>query len=263
MPKDAKESRHPPQLSVIMPVYNEAGTVLASLERVLATGLDMEVIVVDDGSTDGTAEGLAGVDDTRVRVLREPANRGKGWAVRRGIALSKGEAVIVQDADLEYDPHDFRILLDAMRGEGVSVVYGNRLHPGNPRCSHRRYLWGGMLVTMVANMLYGAGLHDEPVCYKLFEGRLLRSINLRSVGFEFCPEVTAIVRRLGYRIAERPVRYEPRTIRQGKKIRWTDGVLALWTLLKCRFVTKRSLTKRPERAQGRSDGAPADGAKTG
>ena len=231
------------KLSVIVPVYNEAETVLELIRQVLAVDVDKEVIVVDDGSTDGGAEALDTVLDPRVRVVHEPRNRGKGWAVRRGIDLSTGDAVIVQDADLEYDPRDYLVLLDAMEQEDAAVVYGNRLHPGNHGYSHLRYLLGGMAVTFWTNALYRAGIHDEPVCYKLFRGDLIRGLRLRCSGFEFCPEVTAMVRRLGFRIAERPIRYRPRTMSQGKKIRWTDGLMALWTLLRYRFLPRRKFVK--------------------
>ena len=231
------------KLSVVIPVYNEADTIREILARVLDADVEKEVIVVDDGSTDGTAEKLREFDDPRVRVVLEPENRGKGWAVRRGIALSSGDAVIIQDADLEYDPRDFRKLLDAMEAEGVDVVYGNRLHAGNEGYSHLAFLLGGMLVTFATNVLYFTRLHDEPVCYKLFRGDLIRGLRLRCRGFEFCPEVTAIVRRLGYRIAERPIRYTPRKIGEGKKIRWKDGVIALWTLLKYRFMPRKGMVE--------------------
>ena len=234
------------KLSVVVPVYNEVDTIVEILRRVLAVDVEKEVIVVDDGSTDGTADRLREFDDPRVRVVLEPENRGKGWAVRRGIDLSTGDVVIVQDADLEYDPRDYLKLIDALEEDGVEVVYGNRLHPGNEGYSHLAFLLGGMLVTFVTNALYFCRLHDEPVCYKLFRGDLIRGLRLRCEGFEFCPEVTAIVRRLGYRIAERPIRYTPRKISEGKKIRWKDGILALWTLLKYRFTPRRELVK-PQR----------------
>ena len=241
------------KLSVIIPVYNEAPTVLTVLKRVVSVDVPKEVIVVDDGSTDGTAQRLREFRHPDVRVLTEARNRGKGWAVRRGIGASTGDAVIIQDGDLEYDPSDYHVLLDAMREDDAQVVYGNRLHPGNVAYSHRRYLWGGMLVTLVANVLYGARIHDEPTCYKLFSGGLIRSLNLRCTGFEFCPEVTAIVRRLGHHIAERPIAYCPRKMSDGKKIRWTDGLIALWTLLKWRFVPSGGLVQGPSRCGGNHD----------
>jgi len=231
------------KLSVVIPVYNEAATVLRLLDLVLAVAVEKEVIVVDDGSTDGTTDKLRTVNHPDVRVILLPENRGKGWAVRQGISASTGDAVIVQDADLEYDPQDFIVLLQAMRQTGAKVVYGNRLHSANKAYSHLRYLWGGMLVTLATNMLYWADIHDEPTCYKLFDGPLIRSLDLKCTGFEFCPEVTAIVRRLGCRIVERPISYHPRKMNEGKKIRWTDGLMALWTLLKCRFVPRRALLK--------------------
>jgi glycosyltransferase involved in cell wall biosynthesis len=231
------------KLSVIIPVFNEQDTILEILGRVLAVDAPKEVIVVDDGSTDGTRDRLRRFNHPDVRIVFEPRNRGKGWAVRRGIELSTGDAVIIQDADLEYDPADYAVLLNAMRDEGASVAYGNRLHPGNRESSHLRYLLGGMFLTVVTNVLYGAGIHDEPTCYKLFRGDLLRSLDLRCTRFEFCPEVTAIVRRLGHRIVERPIRYHPRRMEQGKKIRWYDGLHALWTLVRCRFLPAHCLCK--------------------
>ena len=233
------------KLSVVIPVYNEADTALDLVGRVLAVDVDKEVIIVDDGSTDGTGEALASIDHADVRIIRLPRNRGKGCAVRRGIDASTGDAVIIQDADLEYDPQDYAVLLDAMREEDAKVVYGNRLHSGNKECSHLRYLWGGMAVTLATNMLYSAGIHDEPTCYKLFDGDLIRGLRLRCTGFEFCPEVTAIVCRLSHRIVERPIHYDPRRMSEGKKIRWTDGIVALWTLLKYRLLPLRALTKSP------------------
>ena len=243
------------KLSVIIPVYNESRTVIELMGRVLAADVAKEVIVVDDGSTDATPEKLQSVTDPRVRVILQERNRGKGCAVRRGIDASTGDAVILQDADLEYDPQDYRALLDAMREEGAAVVYGNRQHPGNREHSYWRYTMGGMVVTMVTNFLYGTTIHDEPTCYKLFDGDLIRRLRLRCTGFEFCPEVTAIVRRLGYRIVERPIRYRPRKREEGKKINWKDGVIALWTLWRYRWKPERELLAEKTRSARRPSAA--------
>ena len=229
------------KLSVIMPVYNEAATVRAILERVHAVPVEKEIIVVDDGSTDGTREILGQVESPDVRVLHLPQNRGKGHAVRRGLELTTGDLVIIQDADLEYDPRDYMRLLRKQEESGARVVYGNRLHRGNPQASYRRYLLGGMLVTLATNLLYGSHIHDEPTCYKLFDAALLKSLRLEGDGFEFCPEVTAKVLRLGHRIAEVPIRYRPRHFDEGKKIRWRDGLIALWTLLNCRWAGRKRI----------------------
>jgi len=233
------------RLSVIMPVFNEVTTLRAILERVRAVPVDKEIVVVDDGSTDGSSAVLAALDWPELRIIRENHNHGKGYAVRRGLAAATGCHVIIQDADLEYDPRDYLPLLRAQAATGAAVVYGNRLHAGNREFSYRRYLLGGMLLTFVTNLLYGARLHDEPTGYKLFDARLLKSLRLECNGFDFCPEVTAKVLRLGYRIIEVPIRYRPRSFAEGKKVRWRDGLIALWILLKyCRAGARRIVSPR-------------------
>lgn len=221
------------RLSVIVPAYNESATIRALLERVMAVELPKEVIVVDDGSTDGTAAIAAAFAPQGVRVLKHDRNRGKGAAIRTGLAAATGDVVIVQDADLEYDPNDYHALLKPIADGRADVVYGNRWHSGTG-VSYKRYLLGGRLLTLVTNLLYHAGINDEPTCYKAFRTEVLRRIKLAAEGFEFCPEVTAKVLRLGYEIHEAPISYQPRTFEQGKKIRWTDGLIALFVLAKYR-----------------------------
>ena len=201
--------------------------------------LHMELIIVDDGSKDGTAD-IARAWASRheserlsVRVISKE-NGGKGTAVREGIEQSTGDYVIIQDADLEYDPNDYPKLLEPILAGDAEVVYGSRITGPDKPGSLKFYL-GGRLVTIATNLLYGTHLTDEPTCYKLFRGDLIRSIPLTCTGFEFCPEVTAKVIKRGLRIAEVPIRYFPRSIEEGKKIRSWDGVLAIWELLKWRF----------------------------
>ncbi|MBV6516164.1 MAG: Dodecaprenyl-phosphate galacturonate synthase [Planctomycetes bacterium] len=228
-------------LSVVVPAYNEGKTITQILDRVAALrlGLHIELIVVDDGSKDDTADVVRAWaqkahEGLTVRVISKP-NGGKGSAVRKGIEVSTGDYVIIQDADLEYDPEDYARLLEPMLAGEADVVYGSRVH-GPDKRGQAKFFYGGRLVTAVTNLLYGSHLSDEPTCYKLFRGPLLRSIPLTCTGFEFCPEVTAKVLRAGKRIAEVPIRYHPRSIEEGKKIRAMDGFWALWELLKWRLL---------------------------
>lgn len=231
-----------PTLSVIMPSYNEAATLPEILDRVRAVEIDKEIIVVDDGSTDATAEVLAAYDWPELKVIRQEPNQGKGVAVRAGLAAAAGEVVIIQDADLEYDPSDYVKLVEPILAGRCDVVYGNRWHqPVQP--SYRRYLWGGRLVTAVANCLYGSRIHDEPTCYKVFRRSVLHPLVLRARGFEFCPEVTAKLLRMGCQIHELPIRYSPRGFEEGKKITWKDGLVAIAVLLLYRLVDKRTFIR--------------------
>ncbi|MBZ0136681.1 MAG: glycosyltransferase family 2 protein [Planctomycetes bacterium] len=228
-------------LSVVIPAYNEAPTLESVLDKVAAVrfSLNMELIIVDDGSKDDTAAiaraWAARNESDRIRVkVISKENGGKGTAVRRGIEESTGEYVIIQDADLEYDPNDYPKLLEPILAGDAEVVYGSRITGPDKPGSLKFYL-GGRLVTIATNLLYGSHITDEPTCYKLFRGDLIRGIPLTCTGFEFCPEVTAKVIKRGLRIAEVPIRYFPRGIEEGKKIRSWDGVLAIWELLKWRF----------------------------
>jgi len=216
------------RLSVIIPAFNERATLQETIERVLAVPVEKEIIVVDDGSTDGSWEIISRFDDPRVRAFRHVVNCGKGAAIRTGLSHATGDAVIIQDADLEYDPQEYVPLLARLEA-GADVVYGNRWHKGI-RASYRRYIWGGRLLSMVTNLLYHADIHDEPTCYKLFRMDVIRRLRLACSGFDFCPEVTAKVRRLGYQIDEVPISYTPRSFKEGKKIRWYDGLKALFVL---------------------------------
>lgn len=223
------------KLSVLVPVYNEADTIATVLEQVMALPIDLEVLVADDGSTDATWDVLEGLAHERLRIFRQPENRGKGAALRALIPEARGDYVVVQDGDLEYDPADLVTMLETALAHDAPVVYGNRRH-GEYRRSYERYYWGGQVVTHITNLLYGTRLHDEPVCYKMFRREILQGLPLRCERFEFCPEVTALVVLAGHPIREVDISYNPRSFAEGKKIHWRDGVEALWTLLRLRFT---------------------------
>jgi glycosyltransferase involved in cell wall biosynthesis len=220
-----------------VPVYNEHSTLETLLGRVLAVPLDMEVIVVDDGSRDGTREVLAELARRLpIRALYHERNRGKGYAIRTALAEARGEIVIIQDADLEYDPEDYpRLIAPIVRGES-NVVYGSRYLSHDNPLPFTHFKVAVLLLTAMSNLLYGTRLTDEATCYKIFRASLIKSLPLRCVRFEFCPEVTARVARRGERILEIPIRYHYRTRAQGKKIGWRDGFEAIWTLLRYRFT---------------------------
>jgi glycosyltransferase involved in cell wall biosynthesis len=235
------------KVSVIIPVYNEFRTFQEVLERVrqapLPEGCTKEIIVIDDGSTDGTAEilgklALAGTISTH----HSARNAGKGNAIRIGIRRASGDIVIIQDGDLEYDPNDYaRVLEPIVKGE-ADVVYGSRFL-GNPIGMAAKHLLANRVLTAAANMLYGARITDEATAYKAFRMPVLRAMKLECQRFEFCPEVTAKVRRMGYLIREVPISYNARRIADGKKIRMRDGFQALWTLLKWRVAPRRKFVQ--------------------
>lgn len=225
-----------PTLSVIIPVYNEAKTIHELLTKVLKNKLVNEILIIDDYSTDGTRQWLAQTQlPAHVRVFYHERNQGKGRAIRTAIPHVTQEYVIVQDADLEYDPDDYTVLLQVAYYQHTPVVYGSRfLNPHN-RHSYPAFYWGGRSVTWVTNVLYRQRLTDEPTCYKLFNTAFLKQIRLTCERFEFCPEVTAKVAKRGVTIMEVPIRYYPRTLEEGKKISWRDGLAAIYTLIRHRF----------------------------
>lgn len=236
-----------PTLSVIIPVYNEAGTLEEILRRVRATGLVDELLVVDDGSSDDSPAILARLAKTGsppLTILRHPRNQGKGAAMQTGLAAATGDVVLVQDADLEYNPSDYPTLLAPFADPRVDVVYGSRNLRRNPQSSFSFY-WGGRMLSWVTNLLYGSRITDEATGYKVIRTRLLREMELERAGFEFCSEVTAKLLRQGVRIHEVPISYQPRSREEGKKIQWSDGVVAIQTLLKYRF-SRAPKRKRPQ-----------------
>jgi dolichol-phosphate mannosyltransferase len=242
------------KISILLPVYNEFLTLPLVLQRVLdaplPAGCEKEVVIVDDGSTDGTTETLYQYRDSQtVLVHHSVVNFGKGAALRIGIAKATGDIMLVQDGDLEYDPHDYvKILEPLVRGE-ADVVYGSRFMAGVKGMKFANWT-ANKILTLTANVLFGARITDEATAYKAFRREVLDAMELKCMRFEFCPEVTAKVLRLGYRIHEVPVSYNPRGILEGKKIRWQDGVEAMTTLLRYRMAPLNSFARKaaPERA---------------
>jgi glycosyltransferase involved in cell wall biosynthesis len=218
-----------------MPVCNERKTLREILDRVLRVPIDKEVIIIDDGSTDGTTELLQTVAECSIKVVFHCRTLGKGASIRTGLEYARGNFIIVQDGDLEYDPMDYLDLLSAMDKE-VGAVYGVRNFKRGKNVSSTTFWLGGLFLSRLANLLYGLQITDEATGYKLFRADILKSLQLECVGFEFCPEVTAKLAKKGLKIKETPINYYPRQVTDGKKIRWTDGLVAVWTLIKYRFT---------------------------
>ncbi|MBV9572928.1 MAG: glycosyltransferase family 2 protein [Acidobacteriales bacterium] len=223
------------KLSVVIPVYNERATLRFVVERVLAVALDLEVICVDDGSRDGSREILEQLQTEypQVRVFFQPHNMGKGAALRRGIQEATGDFVVIQDADLEYDPAEYPVLLEPLLQGKADVVYGSRFLGSGP---HRvLYFWhsvGNWLLTLLSNCLTNINLSDMETCYKVFRREIIQSIPIEEDRFGFEPEVTVKIAKRHLRIFEVGISYWGRTYEEGKKIGWKDGVRALWCLLK-------------------------------
>jgi len=223
-------------LSVVMPVYNERATIDEIIGRVLAVPLNIQLIVVDDRSTDGTWERLETLrGDGRFLLLRHARNQGKGAALRTGFAHVTGAVVAIQDADLEYSPEEFPDLIDLIVKGRADVVYGSRFL-GRHRVFLFTHYLGNRLLNLITNILYNTMLTDMETCYKVMRADVLRAFTLRSNGFGIEPELTAKIFKRGYRVYEVPITYDGRGYEQGKKITWRDGVVALWVLLKYRFT---------------------------
>jgi len=228
-------------LSVIVPVFNERNTVAEIIRRMravkLPNDLELEVVVVDDGSSDGTDKVLSALGDSTIRVINHGANKGKGAAIRTGLENVRGDLVLVQDADLEYDPDDWPRLIDPILKGKAQVVYGSRF-TGERKNMFPSHWLGNRFLTLVTNILYQSTLSDMETCYKLFDRRVLEGITIRSERFEFEPEITAKVLRRGYRIYEVPISYAGREISEGKKISWRDGIGAIIALVRYRFTRR-------------------------
>ena len=231
-------------LSIIVPVFNERNTVGEAIRRVREAPLDIEreIIVVDDGSEDGTVDILRRLSDSTLRVVQHPNNLGKGAAVRRGIEEAKGDLIVIQDADLEYDPRDLARLLRPLKEGQARVVYGSRF-TGERRNMFFWHWVGNRFLSLVTNVLFNTTLSDMETCYKMFDADFLRTLNLTANRFEFEPEVTAAALRMGERIWEVPISYAGRELHEGKKITWRDGFPALLTLFRVRFASKESLRR--------------------
>ena len=224
-------------LSVVMPVYNEKGTIKEMIGRVLAIDIVRQLVIVDDGSVDGTREILKSLNpDARIKIIFHDKNRGKGAALNTGFKEIRADVVVIQDADLEYDPEEFREMIIPINKGRADVVYGSRLTFAKPQ---RAYMFwhrvGNRVVTLFAGILYNTTLTDIETCYKMFRVDLLKEINIKSRGFEVEPELTAKLLKKKLRIYEVPISYYGRTYEEGKKIFWWHGFGALWTLLWYRF----------------------------
>ncbi len=225
------------KISVVIPVYNEVGTIREIVRRVQAVGLEKEIIIVDDGSTDGTREHLQELarDQEHLRVFLHDRNQGKGAALRTGFELVTGDIVIIQDADLEYDPKEYPALLEPIVDGRADVVYGSRFLGGPHRVLFYWHYLGNKFLTLLSNALTNINLTDMETCYKVFKKEVLKEITLRSNRFGFEPEFTAKIAKKGFRIYETPISYSGRTYAEGKKISWKDGVKAIVAILWFRF----------------------------
>jgi len=225
------------KLSVIIPVYNEVDSIAEILKRVRATRLAAEIIVVDDGSEDGTRDILKRLDGRgSLRVLLHDRNEGKGAAVRTGLNAAQGDVILIQDADLEYHPRDYRKLLEPIRDGTADVVYGSRFLGGPRRVVMFWHMVANQLLTTMTNILYDTILSDMETGYKVFRRHVIAGMKLRSRGFNFEPEFTAKILKRRFRIYEVPISFNPRDYSQGKKIRLSDAFEAVWTLIRYRFT---------------------------
>ncbi len=224
------------KLSVVIPVYNEINTLEKILAKVKKVNVSKEIILVDDGSKDGSRELLKVLQkkDKSLRIVFHEVNQGKGAALRTGFQHATSDFVIVQDADLEYDPRDYSKLLSELKNPNT-VVYGSRFM-GSYKDMTTMHYWGNRLLTFLTNLLFGVALTDMETCYKLIPADLIKKINIKSNRFNFEPEITAKILRLGYKIKEVPISYAGRNVHEGKKITWRDGFSALATLVRFRFL---------------------------
>jgi glycosyltransferase involved in cell wall biosynthesis len=227
-------------LSVVIPVYNERETLAEIVQAVLATEMAYEIILVDDGSKDGTRDlypQIEALAPTIIRVILHEKNLGKGGALQTGFRAATGDIIIIQDADLEYDPRDYPAMIRPIVEGKAAVVYGSRFRGGPSKTMFFMNMVGNKFLTLVANILYNTILTDIETCYKAFRADVIKGIPIRSRGFDFEPEITAKVLKRGHRIYEVPISYNGREYEEGKKIRpWRDGPIALWCLIKYRFV---------------------------
>ena len=225
------------KLSVIIPVYNEKRTLLKLLEKVKKVDLGdikKEILIVDDFSTDGTRDILKKINDPKIKIFFHKKNYGKGIAIRTALKNITGDIVIIQDADMEYDPNDYSNLIKPIIDGRAEVVYGHRFHKGhNPK--YIVYYLGNILLSVITGLLYRNKVSDIETCYKVIKREVYNNINLRAKRFDFEPEITAKILKKGYKIYEVPIWYRCRDFKEGKKINWRDGIEAIWTLVRYRF----------------------------
>ncbi|HRE41983.1 MAG TPA: glycosyltransferase family 2 protein [Ignavibacteria bacterium] len=224
-------------ISVIIPVYNEEKTLEQIISKVLDTGLVYEIICVNDGSTDNSQkilEKIQASEKSHIKLLNHKHNSGKGASIITGLKEVSGDLVLIQDADLEYDPNQYKKLFELFKNPEVQVVYGSRNLIQNPKSTYAFYI-GGVILSKITNVLYSSEITDESTCYKVFKADLLKNLNLKEKGFEFCPEVTSKILKRKIKIYEIPITYFPRSTKEGKKIKWRDGIKAIWTLFKYKF----------------------------
>lgn len=219
----------------MIPVYNEKNTLLDIIGRVQSVPIEKEIIIVDDFSTDGTRDIMKGIDSPNVKIYYHPSNRGKGAAIRTAIPHATGDIVLIQDADLEYDPMDYPRLIEPILDGRADVVYGSRFLG-----THRAFLFwhyiGNKFLSFLTNLLYNTMLTDMETCYKVFRSDVIKGLSLKSDRFQIEPEITAKVFKKGYKVFEVPISYAGRDFKEGKKITWRDGIWAVLTLVKYRFV---------------------------
>ena len=227
------------KLSILIPSYNEEKTIIQIIQKIIDCNIDSfekEIIVIDDGSTDNTINLIKNIKD--IKLIINNKNIGKGASIKKGIELSTGDLIIIQDADLEYDPNDYLNLILPFKNKNVSVVYGSRRLKKNNHFSYFSFYIGGILLTYLVNILFpfSKNISDEPTCYKIFRSGLIKNIKINSNGFEICPEITVKILKKGYDIYEVPISYYPRSKSEGKKINWLDGIIAIYTIIKYRFI---------------------------
>ncbi len=227
-----------PKISIIIPVFNEENSIEEIIKRVndaRVFGWEKEIIVVDDGSTDKTPKILESLKDKfSFKLITHAKNQGKGTAIRSALSEVGGDYILIQDADLEYDPNDYQKLLELIKKEKAQIVYGSR----NLKPQKRGYFlnfWGGKFLTFLMNLFFGSSLTDINTCYKVFKTEILQEFHIENSRFEFCEEVTARALKAGYKIVEVPISYNPRRAREGKKLRPIDGLVGFWTIVRLKF----------------------------
>ncbi|MAV82967.1 MAG: glycosyl transferase [Pelagibacteraceae bacterium] len=229
------------KLSIIIPCYNEQNTIKQLIDKVILSDIGnilKEIIVINDGSSDKTRNILSNIK--KIKLLNNSSNIGKGYSVKRGIKESTGDYIIIQDGDLEYDPSDYKKLLDLFQNQNIHIVYGSRRLKKN-KFSHLSFYLGGIFLTYLVNILFpfSKNITDGHTCYKMFRANILKDLNIKSNGFELCPELTVKFLKLGYSIYEVPISYNPRTNKDGKKIKWIDGLIAIYTILRFRIFNDK------------------------